>query len=156
MSSIRELRLEDVPTLSKLLQAQRAEYIAWFHPFAFDEPTIASVLQAADRDRYWALESERNLVGFFMLRGFDAGYQRPSYGVFVAEEAAGRGLARASLEYSLQWCATYGIEKVMLKVAPENYRARAIYESAGFVSTGTCAATGHEIFEIRVSLTANP
>jgi RimJ/RimL family protein N-acetyltransferase len=151
----RELIRADAPALARLLQSQRAEYVAWFHPFAFDERTIASHLESAIRDRYWALESEGKLVGFFMLRGFDAGYQRPSYGVFVAEEAAGRGLARASLDYALHWCATCGIETVMLKVAAENDRARAVYESAGFVSVGTCASTGQHILEKRVSLTAN-
>ena len=146
---IRELTSEDAPALARLLAAQRPEYLAHFSPFKFDEPTLARILGDARRDRFWALCLFGEIVGFFMLRGFDAGYGRPSYGVFVAESATGRGLARASLDFALKWCAENAVERVLLKVAPGNLRARSIYKKAGFESIGICPTTGHEMLERR-------
>ncbi len=67
-----------------------------------------------------------------MLRGFDEGYERPSFGVFVAERFAGRGLARRALEESVKWCGQNGVAEMMLKVYRENTAALRIYEEAGF------------------------
>lgn len=149
-NAIRPLHACDAPALAKLLAAQRADYIAHFSPFEFDERTVAEVLSTARRDRFWALCTDGEIAGFFMLRGFDAGYARPSYGVFVAEHAAGRGLARESLRFALEWCAENGVESVLLKVARENQRARGIYIAAGFEFVGICPATGHEMLEKRM------
>lgn len=146
---IRELTAQDAPALAKLLAAQRPEYLAHFHPFDFNEPTLARILADARRDRFWALCLFGEIVGFFMLRGFDACYGRPSYGVFIAESAAGRGLARTSLDFALKWCAENAVERVFLKVAPDNLRAHALYKKAGFENIGACPATGHEMLERR-------
>lgn len=149
-SSIRPLHVSDAPVLAKLLARQRADYIAHFSPFEFDERSVAEVLSGARRDNFWALCTEGEIAGFFMLRGFDAGYARPSYGVFVAEHAAGRGLARESLNFALKWCGANGVESVLLKVAKENQRARGIYIAAGFEFVGICPTTGHEMLEKRM------
>lgn len=153
---IRELVVQDAPALSQLLGVQRQDYLTHFRPFDFDEATVASVLSATRRDRFWGLVESGELVGFFMLRGFDAGYQRPSYGVFVAESSAGRGLGRASLEFALEWCATHGVERVLLKVAKENIRARRIYVAAGFEFVEICQTTGQEMLEKQMTLTVSP
>lgn len=149
-TSIRPLNAGDAPALAKLLAKQRTDYIAHFSPFEFDERSVAEVVSAARRDCFWALCVEEEIAGFFMLRGFDAGYARPSYGVFVAEHAAGRGLARESLRFALAWCAENGVETVLLKVAQQNQRARRIYIAAGFEFVGICPATGHEMLEKRM------
>ena len=149
-NAIRPLHVSDASALAKLLATQRADYVAHFSPFGFDERSIAEVVSASRRDRFWALCAEEEIAGFFMLRGFDAGYARPSYGVFVAEHAAGRGLAREALRFALEWCAAKGVESVLLKVAQENQRARAIYIAAGFEFVGICPATGHEMLEKRM------
>src|SRR5687767_9438404 len=124
MGEFRPLGPTDAPAVARLLAEQRIDYLGWFHPFNFDEGAIEEQLVRAVRDRFWGIQLAGELVGFFMLRGLDAGYARPSYGVFVSEKAAGLGLARASLAFALEWCATCGIDRVMLKVAPENHRAR--------------------------------
>ncbi len=144
------LRIEDAAELAALLQGQRLEYLAHFHPFGFDTATIRTKLEAARRDRYWALRSDGRLAGFFMLRGFDEGYARPAFGVFVGEEFAGRGLGRLALEESLRWCRENGCEAVMLKVSPDNPRAKALYAANGFVEIGQCERTGHTMMEARL------
>ncbi|HEX9807644.1 MAG TPA: GNAT family N-acetyltransferase, partial [Alteraurantiacibacter sp.] len=106
-------------------------------------------IDGAIRDHYWAIEMGGELAGFFMLRGLDTGYAKPSFGIFVAEHWSGRGLAAAALEYSKAWCTEHGVSTMMLKVAPDNAAARRIYQDAGFVPVGTCPDTGHAIHEWR-------
>lgn len=85
-----------------------------------------------------------------MLRGFDAGYTRPSYGVFVAEEFAGRGLGKRALFESIAWSREKGVKSIMLKVSSANERAARLYLGAGFVPFGTCPQTGHTMMELRL------
>lgn len=122
--------------ISRLLTASRGGYVAHFHPFSFDEANVQAQLERARRDRFWGMRSGGKLVGFFMLRGFDEGYERPAFGVFIDEQFAGRGLARRALAAATQWCEEKGIKEMMLTVYPENAAARRIYEEAGFAATG--------------------
>lgn len=141
------LTAADAPELAALIARQAPGYLTHFHPFALDEATLLRQIGTARKDRYWGLRVEGKLAGFFMLRGFDEGYARPTFGVFVAGEAAGRGLGRLALEHSIAWCVENGVERVMLKVSPDNPRARAIYIGAGFQSVETCPRTGHDVLE---------
>jgi RimJ/RimL family protein N-acetyltransferase len=144
------LGIEDAPRLAALLQSQPAEYLAHFTPFAFDEQTIAEVLQSARNDRFWSLQWNGELAGFYMLRGLDQGYSRPAFGVFVAERFAGKGLARLALTESIRWCREQNCPALMLKVSPENPRAYALYVVNGFEVIGPCERTGHTIMELRL------
>jgi len=122
----------DAARIAAMLKAASQEYAAHFHPFAFDEATVRAQLERARKDCFWGLECGAKLAGFFMLRGFDEGYERPSFGVFVAEQFAGRGLARQALDTATQWCKENGVREMMLTVFPENAAARRVYEEAGF------------------------
>jgi RimJ/RimL family protein N-acetyltransferase len=148
---IRELTANDAPELARLLASQRPEYLAHFHPFDFEEPSIRRTLEAARKDRFWVFMVESQLAGFFMLRGFDQGYARPSFGVFVAEQFQSRGIARAALAHSIRWCEENGVERLMLKVSAENPVARRVYLEAGFQVSGMCDKTGHEIMELSLN-----
>ncbi len=129
---IAPLSLRDAADLSRLLTAAAPEYVAHFHPFEFDGENVRAELERARRDRYWGMRTDGKLAGFFMLRGFDEGYERPAFGVFIAERFAGRGLARRALAASIEWCEKNGVKEMMLKVYRENATALRIYEEAGF------------------------
>lgn len=145
------LTVEDAPALTALLARQGPAYLAHFHPFAFDEKTLSGVLRAARKDRFWGLRVKGELAGFWMLRGFDEGYARPAFGVFVAQAYSGQGLARLALQSALDWCTAQKVATVMLKVAPANERARRTYVCAGFDVIGVCPSSGQEILEKRLS-----
>jgi RimJ/RimL family protein N-acetyltransferase len=130
---IRPLTPLEAGEVSRMLTASRPEYAAHFHPFEFDEDSVRAQLDQARKDRYWAIRYGGDLAGFFMLRGFDVGYERPAFGVFVAERFAARGLARRALAAATQWCEQNSIREMMLTVNPRNAAARRIYEEAGFV-----------------------
>ena len=146
---IRRLTGEDFESVSRILTEAQDEYVKWFHPFPFDYASVRNMLTAAERDAYFGIFVDEKIVGFCMLRGLDAGYELPSYGVFIAESYARLGLSKLALDFALSWCRLAGIYAVMLKVHPDNSHAKRVYERAGFMSTGTCSDTGHDMLEIR-------
>jgi RimJ/RimL family protein N-acetyltransferase len=147
--NFRLLTPEDAGRLAELLTAQDPEYMKEFVPFAFEAGTIRSLLSESNSDRYWGIEFGERLVGLVMLR-FHEKYERPSFGLTVAEAYSRRGFGAAALDFALAWCRDNGVRAVMLKVASDNTRARRLYESRGFVIEGTCVDTGHLIHSLRL------
>lgn len=129
---IAPLNPRDAMQVARMLGEASPEYGRHFHPFPFDEETVLARLTAARRDRYWGIWIKEELAGLFMLRGFDAGYERPAFGVFIAERFSGQGLARLALVEAIKWCERSGVSALMLTVEQGNTRARRIYEEAGF------------------------
>lgn len=126
----------DSGPLSRMLLAQRTEYMRHFSPFAFSEPILKEIFVSAKDDRYWLLLTGGDLAGLFMLRGFDTGYETPSFGVAVSEHYSGLGLSSLALSFAISWCAANRVPAVMLKVHPENAKAKKIYERFGFELCG--------------------
>ena len=83
-----------------------------------------------------------------MLRGFDAGYERPAFGVYISKNFSNLRLSKFALEYSMCWCQLNSIKAMMLKVHPDNCFAKQTYENAGFKFIEICPSTGHHIMEI--------
>jgi GNAT superfamily N-acetyltransferase len=145
MSTIRPLTVVDAGALSVLLRSQRPEYMQGFVPFAFDPVAVEAVLAGVRSDRFWAIQADGDLAGFFMLRGFDEGYVRPSFGIVVGEKWAGHGLGRLALDHAINWCRANGVGEIMLKVAEDNLAAVRLYHASGFVPGALCPRLGHRI-----------
>jgi RimJ/RimL family protein N-acetyltransferase len=150
MTAFPPLTVAEAPALAGLLATERKEYLAHFHPFAFDAATLAARLHAAREDRYWAIHAGGELAGFCMLRGWDEGYSRPSFGIVVAETFAGRGLAREALAFCIEYCRARAVKTLILSVHPDNHRARRTYERAGFVRTGPKPGTDHDLYTLKI------
>ena len=84
-----------------------------------------------------------------MLRGFDEGYQRPSFGVYIDQQYANKGLSKLALDYCISWCRLHDTPALMLKVHPDNLFAIRAYQKAGFGFVEVCPRTGHHLMEIR-------
>lgn len=152
MPTSAELRPEDAAALAALLTGDGPEYGSYFVPFASYEPAaLAERLAAARRDRYRGFWLENRLVGFFMLRGFDDGFARPSFGVYIARDAAGRGLASRALADAIDWCKREDVPALMLKVHPDNTPALQAYLNAGFSAFDTCPRTGHIMMQMQLA-----
>lgn len=145
--SIRKLRPENAEELSLLLQSADPRYSRYFIPFKFDRQTIAGILASVNQDRYFAVCIGEELAGFYMLRGFDQGYKVPSYGVWIAPGHSGKGLAELTLKHAVAFCRVNGIDKLMLKVHPENVVAKKIYERNGFKAVGNDGNNGNIIYQ---------
>jgi RimJ/RimL family protein N-acetyltransferase len=131
-ASIAPLTPADAGEVSAMLTAACPAYAAHFHPFPFDENSIRTQLESARRDQFFSLRMNGELAGLFMLRGLDAGFARPAFGVFIAEKFSRRGLARLALAESESWCRAHNLPELMLTVDHGNTTAAEFYARAGF------------------------
>jgi RimJ/RimL family protein N-acetyltransferase len=136
------LEKEDAPQLSEMLRAQSPDYTRFFTPFSFDQDAMTDILVRKNLDVFMGIFWGDELAGFFMLRGWDEGYEAPSYGVLIAEKYRGYGLTRLSLKMAKSICKLRQSPRIMLKVHPDNMAARSLFEEAGFIQTGSDAANG--------------
>ena len=143
---LKELKSEDALTLSDLLLAADKNYSKHFHPFSFDDITITKILESATNNKYFGVFVDEVLAGFYMLRGFDEGYDIPSYGIWIAEQFSGLGLSKLTLQHAISYCKVNGIKKIMLKVHPNNSIAINIYENFGFKQKGIDTKNNNLIF----------
>jgi RimJ/RimL family protein N-acetyltransferase len=143
---IKRLNIDHSKELSELLQSADKDYTQYFIPFAFDSETILKILSNVIKDQYYGIFTENNLVGFYMLRGFDEGYEIPSYGVWVAKDFSSKGISKLTLQHAISFCKINNIKKIILKVHPDNVIAKNIYESFGFIYEGVDKRIGHLIY----------
>lgn len=132
--------------LSELLLQSGTDYSKYFIPFSFDFESVSKVLSKAVKDMFYGIFASNKLVGFYMLRGWDEGYEIPSYGVWVSPDFSSKGLSRLTLQHAITVCRINSIKKLMLKVHPENLIAKKIYEDFGFICQGTDERIGNLIY----------
>ena len=135
--TIRQLRADDAHALGELLEELRTDPAsAHFHPHPFTHDAARRIAgrDGIRRDTYFgAFEDDGNLTGYGMLRGWDEGYEVPSFGVAVGVAHRGSGLGRRLLRHAIAIARRRGAPSVMLKVHPANPNARRLYESEGFI-----------------------
>jgi ribosomal protein S18 acetylase RimI-like enzyme len=120
-------------TFFELLQAD-PETVRFFHPHPLT-PSCAGTLctrQASCLDRYYITGYQGHIVAYSMLRGWDEGYETPSFGGCTHPELRGAGLGRWLLIHALAQCRAAGARKLRLTVYKENVRALHIYRKFGF------------------------
>jgi RimJ/RimL family protein N-acetyltransferase len=132
-----ELTSDQAALVSAKLTAEKNDYIKHFTPFDFSESTIQKILTNKKLDKYFGLFVSQELAGFYMLRGFDEGFQVPSYGVWISSEYKNKSLSTLTLYHAFSFCKLNSIKSLMLKVHPDNVIAKNLYEKMGFKKTGT-------------------
>ena len=147
--TIRPLRAEDVTIISRLLRTQPPEYARFFYAFGSGEDEIARILSGRKRDVYSGMFWRGELAGFFMLRGWDAGYEVPSFGVLVDVQHRGRAFMRISLDVAKLICRLSGAPRLMAKIHPDNVSPRGA-RRLGLVQTGVEAETGNVIYHMEL------
>jgi [ribosomal protein S18]-alanine N-acetyltransferase len=73
-----------------------------------------------------------DVLGFSMLRGFDEGYEIPSFGIFVDHESHGQGIGRRLTAWTIEQARRRGCPAVRLTVYADNAAALGLYASLGF------------------------
>ena len=134
--TIAPMRLGHVNGIVAEYMANDAEYARYFTPFDFTIGELTTILTKAVKDRYFILLHNWQVAGFYMLRGWDSGYEIPSYGVWISQQFSGRGFAWQTLRDAVVIARSVAAPAIMLKVHLENIRARKIYEQFGFQQTG--------------------
>jgi len=145
--TIRPLCIEDAATISAMLLAQPAEYARFFYAFDFSAEQITDILAKRTRDVYSGMFWRGELAGIFILRGWDAGYDVPSFGVFVAEKFRGGTFMRISLDVAKLICRLSGAGRLMATIHPDNVSPRGATR-LGFVQTGMRTETGNIVYHM--------
>ena len=143
--NVRPLGVEDAAALATLLRSQRPEYARFFNAFAFDADGIARMLAGRGKDVYMGLLIQGELAAFFMIRGWNEGYDVPALGSFVAEKYRGRGLMQLTVEMMKVICRLRGASRVMYKSHPDNAPAQKA-AAMGFTQGGVDPATGNLVY----------
>jgi RimJ/RimL family protein N-acetyltransferase len=132
------LTVTEAGLISQLLLDSPPDYVKYFHPFDFNLHSLKLILEKTIKDRFFGVElksetSHNNeLIGFYMLRGLDEGYTEPMYGVFIHRKYSGKGIASLTIAHAESFCKLQGYKQLLLKVFPENIRAKNLYERLGF------------------------
>lgn len=145
--SIRPLDTTDAAAVAALLRSQSPEYLRFFYAFGSDETAIVEMLSASRRDVYSGIFWQADLIGVFFLRGWDAGYEVPSWGALIDEKYRGKALLGLTLETLKFICRLSGVSRIMAKTHPDN-RAVKNLAQFGFRQTGVEESTGNIIHHL--------
>ena len=103
-----------------------------FDPFPLTAARARRIALQPGRDCYYMATRGEGLLGFSMLRGFEEGYEIPSFGIFVDHESHGQGVGRRLTAWTIEQARRRGCPAVRLTVYADNAAARGLYASLGF------------------------
>jgi ribosomal protein S18 acetylase RimI-like enzyme len=103
-----------------------------FDPFPLSAEQGRRIALDPSKDDYYLAFAGERTVGFSMLRGFDAGFTIPSFGIFIDREHQGQGVGRRLTEWTVEQARRRGCTAVRLSVYAANAPALALYSSLGF------------------------
>jgi ribosomal protein S18 acetylase RimI-like enzyme len=103
-----------------------------FDPFSFTAAEARRIALEPRQDGYYMATRGDELLGLSMLRGFDEGYEIPSFGIFIDHEYHGHGIGRRLTVRTIEQARRRGCPAVRLTVYADNTAARTLYESLGF------------------------
>ena len=133
---IRQLRSHDAQALGVLFDELRDDPASVHfhpHPFTHDAALRIAERRGIRRDAYFGAFLDGRLIGYGMLRGWDEGYDIPSFGVAVRVHNRGMGIGRRLLRHAISIARRRRAPSVMLKVHPANANAKVLYETEGFI-----------------------
>jgi len=147
--SIRPLEPTDAAAISVFMRSQPPEYLRFFYAFGTDESAIAEMLSASKTDVHSGVFWQAELVGVFMLRGWDDGYEVPSFGVLIDEKYRGGAFMRLTLDTAKLICRLSGAKRLMAKIHPDNVSPRGA-RRLGLYQTGVEESTGNIIYHLEL------
>lgn len=106
-----------------------------FHPHPFDDDNAQKISNYSGQDIYLGLLENNELIGYGMLRGWDANYKIPSLGIYLAPSARGRGLSLKLMAELHHRAYEMRSPSVRLKVYPDNIVAINLYKRMGYLFT---------------------
>jgi len=144
---IRPLEPNDADLIAVFMRSQPPEYLRFFYAFGSDESAISHMLSAVRRNIYSGVFWQANLIGIFMLRGWDEGYEVPSFGVLIDKNYRGGAFMRLTLDTAKLICKLSGSKRLMAKIHPDNVSPRGA-SRLGLHQTGIEEETGNIIYHL--------
>ena len=110
-----------------------------FHPFALDASAAKIICTETKHDLYFVFLEGNSILGLAMLRGWDNGFDIPSFGILVHRLHHGKGIGRALIAHALVMAQELHAPRIRLTVNADNARAIRLYEKADFHIAETLA-----------------
>jgi ribosomal protein S18 acetylase RimI-like enzyme len=130
---IEEVGPAHAPSLADLFERNRGPAVSdTFDPFELTSEQAMRIALEPRQDMYFVGRLGGTLVAMSMLRGFDEGYDVPSFGIFVDHRHHGRGIGRELTTWTVGAARGRGCHAVRLSVDASNTAALHIYRSLGF------------------------
>ncbi len=149
--TVRPIGVDDFPTLSRFFADNNVLSITRkFYPFPLTGQTAFEITQKSHKDRYYLAFMGETVVGLAMLRGWDEGYEVPSFGVLVDRRFHNRGIGKKLTRFALAEAKILGCRKVRLSVLASNASALHIYASLGFKETDRTTALARGEAETKI------
>ena len=104
----------------------------FFQPHPFNDEAVEQILNNSRSDLFYVLVEGMDVVGYGMLRGWDEGYEIPSFGMLSILGSESIGLGRVSMHFLGAAAKCRRGPKLRLRVKPQNVRAVKLYESLGY------------------------
>ncbi len=104
----------------------------YFHPHPFTAQEAHRLASYSGQDWYAVVVEDGEILGYGMLRGWDAGEHDPGLGIVIAPFARGMGVGRLLMLYLHTVARRSGASRIRLKVYPENQAAIELYRNLGY------------------------
>lgn len=136
MQEYRDLSPAEEPALVRFFEANnRPEIRDRFFPFPFTAETAARICRAPRKDRYFAAFEGGEIVCFGMLRGWDEGYEIPSFGLATDYRHHRRGHGWRMWSWAMGYAAELGAKKMRITTQTQNAPMLGMAEKLGFRKT---------------------
>jgi len=133
--SIRPVNPDDLKPLAQFFEANNhVETTRQFNPFPLTVETARWIVLEPHQDCYFvAATGTGGIIGFGMLRGWDEGYEIPSFGILVGAAIRGNGIGRELISYAIETACERDCPSIRLSVYEDNTSAIKFYKGLGFV-----------------------
>jgi glycosyltransferase involved in cell wall biosynthesis/GNAT superfamily N-acetyltransferase len=130
---LRPLEKGDEKALTRFFVRNRGPAItATFDPFPLTAEAAREITCEPHRDRYYGAFLGDRVVGMAMLRGWDEGYEVPSFGVVVDADFHGRGFGGRLTDFAIGEAERLASPGIRLSVYASNPVAHQMYLHRGF------------------------
>lgn len=151
--AVREIRADDALGLQTFYNTLDALGRTLFRPlgWAGSYADCKSIVSEAVAGRRYDVVADKSgeIKGWAFVAGFDAEY--PVFGIGVSPDLRGRGLGRELMGRTVEYVRRLEKKGIDLTVVQTNDRARSLYESFGFRTTGTLdGPDGQSYFAMRL------
>jgi len=131
--AIRRVEERDAHVLSQFFaENNRTDVTRYFHPFPLTSQVALEIANRLRRDRFYMGSRGERVIAFCMLRGWEEGFEIPSFGLLVDYRYRGQGVGRIMTEFAISEARREGAPAIRLTVYASNDRAVRLYESLGF------------------------
>jgi acetolactate synthase-1/2/3 large subunit len=131
---LRHLTPEDEPALTRLFADNDApEVTDDFYAFPLDAATAHRLAHHSGADRYYGVWSGNRLAGLAMLRGWEEGYEIPTYGLLVDRGMHGQRIGVRATALALTEARSLGASVVRVNIDASNERSLRMCRRCGYV-----------------------